>query len=551
MTTAQQFQQKLAQRRKKEQEELAETLQAENFTLVRELGKGGEGTTYLLETKDSQVVGKILEVENGDATELERLLHEAQVLQHLDHPRITKSGRVVELLELGKIMLTREYIPEEVINETQGKKNLRALLQEKKVLPEAEVVRVMDSVLEILEYLHDPAQHRAIPTAVVHRDVKPENIFVDDQGNAYVTDFGVARITETGKTTATAHVRGTHGYAAPEQYGGGGYPQSDLFGLAVTVLEMLTGEVPEYFRKGYFQSKEFQLPNNFGINSGLKGILEQMVTLEYTERPSSATEVRKMLREKTRYLDDETVVEEVVEGREVVVGGDYSDLEARMQKLAKGRVRAAKYEKSSLDGVGNEGIRDDICSEIAGSKFIQLLEQQGYEYRILRTRRGKFLTSYFTRETADGKVQILMETDAQAFFGRNKAFTGYAYKEAQQGEDIEKLVKGIVTDGVAEVGVAIPIRVNILCGIMIGVVTIPNSIIDTIILGILTGGYVTTISFGPHNLKIERYHLTTGQDEEGNYKAITAALQPRELLTKKVLSQEGGYSPLAMPVATP
>src|SRR3989344_8630205 len=82
----------------------------------------------------------------------------------------------------------------------------------------------------------------------------------------------------------------------PEQNVGDGHPQSDLYSLGVTALEMLLGKVPEHFKKGYFL-QEFNLEQTH-LPSGWKKILEQMVRIEYTERPASATEVRRKLREK-------------------------------------------------------------------------------------------------------------------------------------------------------------------------------------------------------------------------------------------------------------
>jgi serine/threonine-protein kinase len=127
----------------------------------------------------------------------------------------------------------RQYI---VFEYVKGE-NLKALVQRAGPLPEEDAVRLALQIARALGFAHD--------NGLVHRDVKPQNVLVDEEGSAKVTDFGIARsLTEEG-LTADGRVLGTTDYVSPEQALGQDVdPQSDLYSLGVVLFEMLTGDVP-------------------------------------------------------------------------------------------------------------------------------------------------------------------------------------------------------------------------------------------------------------------------------------------------------------------
>jgi serine/threonine-protein kinase len=115
--------------------------------------------------------------------------------------------------------------------------NLEKLIRSRDgLLPEAQVLSIMDQLLDALDCAH---RH-----GVWHRDVKPGNVLIGREGQVKLTDFGIARI-ENLMLTQTASVIGTPGYMAPEQYTGQGLShQADLFAAGVLLYRMLTGEAP-------------------------------------------------------------------------------------------------------------------------------------------------------------------------------------------------------------------------------------------------------------------------------------------------------------------
>jgi tetratricopeptide (TPR) repeat protein len=115
--------------------------------------------------------------------------------------------------------------------------SLREVLQVQSVLPVAEVVRIAGAVADALDYAH---QH-----GVVHRDVKPDNVYLLTDGRIKLTDFGIARLMFEANLTADGQVFGTPSYMSPEQVAGKGIdPRSDIFSLGVMVYEMLAGRKP-------------------------------------------------------------------------------------------------------------------------------------------------------------------------------------------------------------------------------------------------------------------------------------------------------------------
>src|SRR5438874_3224244 len=163
---------------------------------------------------------------SDDPLQHERFRREARAVARLSHPH------VVTVIDAGD----DEGHPYIVLEYVEGE-TLKARLTRSGGLPIVEAVAYAVEIARALSAAH--AQR------LVHRDVKPQNVLVDLEGRAKVTDFGIARALDDGGLTATGRVLGTTDYVAPEQaLGEEVTEQSDIYSLGICLYEMLTGEVP-------------------------------------------------------------------------------------------------------------------------------------------------------------------------------------------------------------------------------------------------------------------------------------------------------------------
>jgi TolB-like protein/Tfp pilus assembly protein PilF/tRNA A-37 threonylcarbamoyl transferase component Bud32 len=204
---------------------------SDRYRIERELGRGGMATVFLAEDlkHHRRVAIKVLEPDVAAAVGPERFLREIETVAQLTHPHILPlfdSGRVD-----GLLFYVMPYVEGE---------SLRGRLARERQLPVDEALHIAREVADALDYAH---RH-----GVVHRDVKPENILLEEQ-HALVADFGVARAIATagGETlTATGIAVGTPAYMSPEQAAGEKEldGRSDLYSLGCVLYEMLAGQPP-------------------------------------------------------------------------------------------------------------------------------------------------------------------------------------------------------------------------------------------------------------------------------------------------------------------
>jgi serine/threonine-protein kinase len=205
------------------------TLLSGRYRLDAQVGHGGMSTVYRAfdTVLERQVAIKLMHREmSSDSDQLERFRREARAVAQLNHPHI------VGVIDAGEDDGTPYIVFEYVEGETL-KDRIRRLGR----LPVPEAVAYTIEIARALAAAHE--RH------IVHRDVKPQNVLIDEEGTAKVTDFGIARtMTEEG-LTADGRVLGTTDYVSPEQALGHDVgPQSDLYSLGIVMFEMLTGDVP-------------------------------------------------------------------------------------------------------------------------------------------------------------------------------------------------------------------------------------------------------------------------------------------------------------------
>jgi serine/threonine-protein kinase len=197
------------------------------YRILGELGRGAMGIVYKAEDPnlDRVVALKTILVDadaEGAGEYRKRFLLEAKAAGKLNHPNIVTTFDYGEQDGLA-------YLAMELLEGT----DLRSRLMEESVAP-AEAVEIARQVAEGLAYAHE--------RGVVHRDVKPGNIMLSEQGQAKIMDFGLARMRAADHKTSTGMVLGTPRYMSPEQISGLPIDQrSDIFSLGIVLYEMLTG----------------------------------------------------------------------------------------------------------------------------------------------------------------------------------------------------------------------------------------------------------------------------------------------------------------------
>jgi eukaryotic-like serine/threonine-protein kinase len=198
------------------------------YRVLGRLGVGGMATVYLAEDSSlgRKVALKVMAERYAEDGEfVERFRREAQAAARLNHPNI------IAVYDRGEAD-GRPYIAMEYL---QGR-TLKQVIQKEGPLPPERAIAVAMQVLAGLRYAHEHG--------VVHRDVKPHNVLVGDDGRIKVTDFGIAHAGDP-QMTEVGSIVGTAQYLSPEQARGRSVgPQTDVYSLGVVLYEMLAGRVP-------------------------------------------------------------------------------------------------------------------------------------------------------------------------------------------------------------------------------------------------------------------------------------------------------------------
>src|SRR5919199_3817668 len=216
----------------------AEQILQKRYQLQQQLGQNAGRQTWLAvnldESPAQSVIVKLLAFNpQMHWDELKLFEREAQVLKHLNHPRIPQYRDYFAVdRETGDGLpwfgLVQEYIPGN---------SLQELLNQGQRFTQQQAQQIATNVLEILIYLHE------LSPPVLHRDIKPSNLILGKDGQVYLVDFGAVqdRATVEGVTFT---VVGTSGYAPPEQLWGRAVAASDLYALGATLIHLLTGTPP-------------------------------------------------------------------------------------------------------------------------------------------------------------------------------------------------------------------------------------------------------------------------------------------------------------------
>src|ERR671910_361251 len=205
---------------------------ADRFVLQNELGSGGMGRVFLGRDTvlDRPVAIKLLNPIHGGTDFGDRFQREGRTAARLAHPNVVQVYDAGEAEFDGRetYYIVMEYIP-------GG--DLQGLIAERGRLSGHELARLGEEICAGLAHAHE--------RGVIHRDIKPHNILLDENGHARVTDFGIARALDATQATRTGAYLGTAAYSSPEQLQGHKVtPKSDIYSLGATLYQAATGVPP-------------------------------------------------------------------------------------------------------------------------------------------------------------------------------------------------------------------------------------------------------------------------------------------------------------------
>src|ERR1700680_4559046 len=252
------------------------------YRVKGELGRGGMGAVCLAEQPGlgrEVAIKELIQSAATDPVALKRFLQEAQVMARTSHPNLVQ----VHDLELSA---EANYI---VLEFVRGK-SLRDWIN-RGPIPPPQVFAVMHGVLQALDYAH---KH-----AIVHRDMKPENVLLSDEGMVKVADFGIARLTDDtgvgGTATKTGTTVGTPQYMSPEQVSSSKVDgRSDIYSAGIMFYELVAGQPPftasESDGPFTLMAKHVQAPpkppsvHRPGLDSGLEEVILKSISKRPEER---------------------------------------------------------------------------------------------------------------------------------------------------------------------------------------------------------------------------------------------------------------------------
>jgi DNA-binding beta-propeller fold protein YncE len=253
------------------------------YIIQSKLGEGGMGAVYKADQPaiHRAVALKVLSANlTSDPEALGRFKREVDIIAELEHPYI------LPLYDFGQVD-DNPYI----VMRYMGRGSLYELLRERR-LSQPELLRVLRQVAEALDYAH--------ARDVIHRDLKPGNVLLDESGNACLADFGLAKTMAGSRDlTTTGSILGTPAYMSPEQARGDRLDaRSDIYSFAVMVYEALSGQLPFHAKTSmeYIQKHLTEAPPSIvtvapRLPPAVGEVLRRGMAKERAQRPARATEL--------------------------------------------------------------------------------------------------------------------------------------------------------------------------------------------------------------------------------------------------------------------
>ena len=270
----------------------------DRYEIVKSIGEGGMANVYLAVDLilNRKVAIKILRGDlANDEKFIRRFQREALAASSLSHPNIVEMYDVGE--DDGNYFIVMEYI---------DGKTLKNLIKKRGALTVAEVVDIMLQLTSAISCAHD--------SYIIHRDIKPQNVMILDDGRVKITDFGIAIASNASELTQTNSVMGSVHYLPPEQANGAGATaKSDIYSLGILMFELLTGKLPfkgeNAVEIALKQMKE-QIPSVCAINPEIPQSIENVILKACAKNPKNRYDnVKDMYNDIKTALDEDRINE--------------------------------------------------------------------------------------------------------------------------------------------------------------------------------------------------------------------------------------------------
>ena len=245
------------------------------YKIIRSIGEGGMANVYLAYDTilEREVAVKILRGDLADDEKfVRRFQREANAASSLKHPNIVEMYDVGE--DNGKYFIVMEYI---------NGKTLKSLIKKRGALTLSEVMDIMLQLTSAVACAHD--------SYIIHRDIKPQNVMILEDGRVKITDFGIAMALNSNELTQTNSVMGSVHYLPPEQANGSGSTiKSDIYSLGILMFELLTGKLPfkgeNAVEIAIKQMKE-AIPSVIDINPNIPQSVENIILRACAKNPKN------------------------------------------------------------------------------------------------------------------------------------------------------------------------------------------------------------------------------------------------------------------------
>src|SRR3954449_11397040 len=264
---------------------------ADRYRVIRRLGTGGMATVWLAEDErlGREVAVKRLKTDAPEES-LARFRREARLGATLNHPNLVSVFDTMATDEGALIVM--EYVPGRSL-EALGKRG---------PMDPAEAIPILRQAADALDHAHRQG--------VVHRDVKPANVLVREDGTVKIADLGIARAVDASQITAEGKAIGTVPYMAPERFEGPGTgrPESDVFALAAVAYELLSGSPLGKDAAAHGEAPDrLELARRWpGAPASVFAVIERGLAADPARRQSSAGELVLDLEDAVRRGDEDT-----------------------------------------------------------------------------------------------------------------------------------------------------------------------------------------------------------------------------------------------------